>query len=182
MPKKTEIKVIPKVEKELVESLKEVKESFEKVNQLWDSDINLESLKKAIDSNIIYPKFKPYKNTVYLVYIFEQPKLIMSEKGNFHIIGITKDNMKFTINMNNSFKFQLKVLLERNQIDVQTLIKNSIPLRISKDDLGYWSIQLLQNIKNTGVNIIKIKNFFLFLKKLFHKEIEIELNEITFKF
>ena len=143
MPKKTEIKVIPKVEKELVESLKEVKESFEKVNQLWDFDINLESLKKAIDSNIIYPKFKPYKNTVYLVYIFEQPKLIMSEKGNFHIIGITKDNMKFTINMNNSFKFQLKVLLERNQIDVQTLIKNSIPLRISKDDLGYWSIQLL---------------------------------------
>jgi len=122
-----------------------VKETNPKTNNLpkWDKDIKVDSLKKAIDSNIIYPKFRAYKNTVYLIYIFELPKAIDSKKGVFHTIGIVKDNMKYMVNMNNSFKFQLKVLLERNKTDIETLIKKGVPLRISQDDLGYWNIQLL---------------------------------------
>ena len=110
---------------------------------IWDSDIDLKSLEKALIAGIILPKFKAYKNTVYIVKLISKPKFVISDKGNFHTINLVKENMKFSLNMNNSFKFQLKLLLERNNTDLETLINKGVPLHISQDDNGYWSIQLL---------------------------------------
>ena len=45
--------------------------------------------------------------------------------------------------MNESFKFQLKVLLERKKADIQDLVNRGVPLHISQDSNGFWSIQLL---------------------------------------
>lgn len=131
--------------KEIEEILKNEVGDFIPTKELpsWDSFIKSKSLENALQQGIIYPKFRAYKNTVYLIKILSYPRAIESDKGLFHSIDVVKDNMKFTLNMNNSFKFQLKVLLERNKTDLQTLIDKGVPLHISQDDNGYWSIQLL---------------------------------------
>jgi len=131
--------------KEIEEILKNEVGDFIPTKELpsWDSFIKSKSLENALQHGIIYPKFRAYKNTVYLIKILSYPRAVESDKGLFHSIDVVKDNMKFTLNMNNSFKFQLKVLLERNKTDLQTLIDKGVPLHISQDDFGYWSIQLL---------------------------------------
>jgi len=110
----------------------------------WDDDIKLQSIENALKVGVILPKFRAYKNTVYTIKLIDKPKLVNSDKGNtFFTIDIIRDNMKFNLPMNNSFKFQLKVLLERNKTNLETLINRGVPLHISQDDSGYWSIQLL---------------------------------------
>lgn len=127
--------------KEILE--KEIGDFVPQKNAKWDSEIKEESLKNALKVGIIYPKFKAYRNTVYTIKLLEKPKAVISDKGNFHSILVMKDNMKFSLNMNNSFKFQLKLLLKRNNTDLETLINKGVPLHISQDSIGYWSIQLL---------------------------------------
>ena len=107
----------------------------------WNDNIKSESLEKALKAGIILPQFKPYKNTVYTIILLSEPKFVDNEKGKFHVIDIEKDNMKYTLNMNESFKFQLALLLKRNEADLSTLIKGNVPLHISKDENGYFSIQ-----------------------------------------
>ena len=109
----------------------------------WDFGIKPESLENALKIGIIYPKLKVYKNTVYCIRLLNEPRYVESDKGNFHTIDVEKDDMRFNLNMNESFKFQLKILLERNKINIQELVSRSVPLYISQDDNGYWSIQLL---------------------------------------
>ena len=127
------------------ETKTETKKNKNPKNQLpaWDVGIKPESLANALKVGIIYPKFKVYKNTVYEIYLISEPKYVESEKGNFHTIDIEKDGMKFSLNMNESFKFQLKVLLERKKADIQDLVNRGVPLHISQDSNGFWSIQLL---------------------------------------
>lgn len=108
----------------------------------WTDGIKQESIENAIKVGIIYPKFKAYKNTVYLIHLISEPKYVDNEKGKFFTIDIEKDNMKFTLNMNESFKFQLKKLLTEKNCELKDLL-NKVPLHISQDDFGFWSIQLL---------------------------------------
>lgn len=123
-------------EKSIKKSKTEIKEPH------WTDGINQESIEKAIKVGVIYPKFKSYKNTVYLIHLISEPKLVDNEKGKFWTIDIEKDNMKFTLNMNESFKFQLKKLLTEKKAELKDLL-NKVPLHISQDDSGFWSIQLL---------------------------------------
>lgn len=135
------------LEKKEKEILKDEVGNFKptKENTSWDKDIKQESIQTALKMGIILPKFRAYKNTVYTIKLIGFPKPVVSDKGKdtFHTINVSKDNMKFNLIMNNSFKFQLKVLLERNQTDLETLISKGVPLHISQDDNGYWSVQLL---------------------------------------
>lgn len=112
---------------------------------LWSDGLKQESIQNALKVGVIYPKFKAYKNTPYEIFLLSEPKYVDNEKVEkpFFTIDIEKDGMKYTLNMNESFKFQLKVLLERNKAELSDLIKKGIPLRIAQDDEGYWSIQLL---------------------------------------
>lgn len=108
----------------------------------WTDGIKQESIENAIKVGVIYPKFKVYKNTVYLIHLISEPKYVDNEKGKFWTIDIEKDNMKFTLNMNESFKFQLKKLLTEKKCELKDLL-NKVPLHISQDYSGFWSIQLL---------------------------------------
>lgn len=110
---------------------------------MWFDGIKPESVESALKIGIIYPKFKAYKNTVYTIYLLSEPKYIDNEKGQFFTIDIEKDGMKFSLNMNESFKFQLFTLMKRKKAELQDFIKNAVPLHISKDDDGFWIIQLL---------------------------------------
>lgn len=107
----------------------------------WFDGIKPESVESALKVGIIYPKFKAYKNTVYRIHLLSEPKYVDNEKGKFFTIDIEKDDMKFSLNMNESFKFQLFTLLKRNKTDLETLIEKGVPLYISQDDSGFWSVQ-----------------------------------------
>lgn len=135
------------LEKKEKEILKNEIGDFKPTKKLpsWDTDIKQESIQTALKLGVIYPKFRAYKNTVYTIRLIGYPKPVISDKGKdtFFTINILKDNMKFNLIMNNSLKFQLKVLLVRNQTDLETLISKGVPLHISQDDKGYWSVQLL---------------------------------------
>lgn len=110
----------------------------------WTDGIKIESVQNAIKIGVVYPKFKAYKDTVYLIHLISEPKLVDNEKGKFWTIDIEKDNMKFTLNMNESFKFQLFKLLTEKNCSLKDLL-NKVPLHIAQDSNGYWSIQLLQD-------------------------------------
>lgn len=130
---------------EVIESkkLKETNKSKETIIPNWFDNIKPESLENALKVGIILPRFKPYKNTVYEIYLISEPKYVDNEKGKFHTIDIERDNMKYSLNMNESFKFQLKLFLIRNKCTLQDLIQRNVPLRVSKDDSGFFTIQKL---------------------------------------
>jgi len=114
-----------------------------KIEPQWFDGIKADSVENALKVGIIYPKFKAYKNTVYTIHLINEPKYVDNEKGKFWTVDIEKDNMKFTLNMNESFKFQLFTLLKRHKAKLETLIQKGVPLHISQNDEGYWSVQLL---------------------------------------
>lgn len=107
----------------------------------WD-DFKPESIKRVIESGVILPEFKPYANTVYQIELRSEPKYIKHEKGNFFTVDITKNGMKYQMKANGSFRFGLKLILERNNLES---IKNlfGVPLNISKNSDGLISVQLL---------------------------------------
>jgi len=139
---KTEVKI---KSNEPIESkkLKESKEVKESIEPNWNDNIKQESLDNALKIGVIYPKFKPYKNTVYTIILISEPKYVDNEKGKFHTIDIERDNMKYSLNMNESFKFQLALFLKRNKCKLQDLIQRSVALHVSKDDSGFYTIQKL---------------------------------------
>jgi len=123
--------------------LKESEKAKESIEPNWNDNIKQESLDNALKVGIIYPKFKPYKNTVYMITLISEPKYVDNEKGKFHTIDIERDNMKYSLNMNESFKFQLALFLKRNKCKLQDLIQRGVPLHVSKDDSGFFTIQKL---------------------------------------
>ena len=106
----------------------------------WLSDIKQESIDKALELGIIFPSFKPYKNTVYTVRMLSKPRLVDNEKGKFFVMDIERDGMRFSMNLNNSFRFQLATLLKRHNLVIDQAIGSFI--LISKDDKGFFSVQL----------------------------------------
>ena len=130
------------IELEIIES-KKLKESKQSKEPNWNDNIKQESLNNALKVGIIYPKFKPYKNTVYVIILISKPKYVDNEKGKFHTINIERDNMKYSLNMNESFKFQLALFLKRNECTLDDLINRGVPLHVSKDDSGFFTIQKL---------------------------------------
>lgn len=116
-------------------------ESIESEIPNWYDNIKQESLDNALKIGVILPQFKPYKNTVYTIILTSEPKYVNNEKGKFHSINIERDNMKYSLNMNGSFKFQLKLFLIRNKYTLKELIQMCVPLHISKDDFGFFTIQ-----------------------------------------
>jgi len=105
----------------------------------WSADIKKDSIKKALEAGVIFPNFKPYKNTVYKVKIISQPREVIHNDNKFFVIDIEKDGMKFSMNMNNSFRFQLALILERYKLTIAELIGKHI--LITKDDIGYFNLQ-----------------------------------------
>jgi len=57
----------------------------------------------------ILPSFKPRKNTVYSIKLLTYPKEVTSGKMNFYTVEILKDGMKFSMIVNNSFRYHLQL-------------------------------------------------------------------------
>ncbi len=86
----------------------------------------------------ILPSFKPRKNTVYSIKLLTYPKEVTSGKMNFYTVEILKDGMKFSMIVNNSFRYHLTRLYKKHG----DLLGKSI--LINKNDDGYFSLQLQQ--------------------------------------
>ena len=117
-------------------------ETKTEVEPAWDSDIKMESVQKSLKAGIILPQFKPYANTVYEIEFISEPRWIDNEKGKFHRINIKKGGMKYSMSMNASLKFGIKVLQEFAKLKTfKDLL--GIPFKVCKNDDGFYSIQTL---------------------------------------
>ncbi len=86
---------------------------------------------------LTYPK-EVRKNTVYSIKLLTYPKEVTSGKMNFYTVEILKDGMKFSMIVNNSFRYHLTRLYKKHG----DLLGKSI--LINKNDDGYFSLQLQQ--------------------------------------
>jgi hypothetical protein len=105
----------------------------------WLKQFKTESLENAVKEDIL-PTWKPYTNTVHKVKLLSEPKLVeIPGKKGFYSINIERDGMKFNMNLNKSFLFQLGVIMKKNKLD--SIIGKEIVL--TKNTEGYFSLQLL---------------------------------------
>lgn len=106
----------------------------------WKFDIKESSIKRALDAGVIYPNLKCYANTVYRIRMTSLPIKVITDKGEFWKISLKRDGMNYQLPLNNSFRFQLALLMERERLTSEQLLAKD--LLIAKDDKGYFSIQL----------------------------------------
>ena len=82
----------------------------------WKSDLKAESIQKSLEAGEILPRLIPELNQVYSVTVLNSepiPKVFDSEYGKTYALDVEYQDLKHSLIIPKSFRFQLAVAMER---------------------------------------------------------------------
>lgn len=114
----------------------------------WDTDIDLEAVSNSLNAGIILPRLKPELNKVYEVKIISDIKSFESDFGTTFSIDIAYNKMDMSLIIPKSFRFQLKVGMERlGIVNFSDLIGKELVFSKTVQDMKKYKNAELYNVQ-----------------------------------